>query len=246
MYSLQVQLDIVQTESTSNSTANPCEALYNIEMRRATIRPNMTRSNIETSLTTNHVFFSIMSLRSESINGCEEDLDLMDSWHRYSMESSTMLNASTGTSKVPMNSYRLAPIPENEFDHVLRQGCCERVPVELLTSRDSLHAVLALAMDPSLFTTAKKQLNSWRETQNSPAVVVGGSNRRERFHSSSDESTEATEEEEHDGDDDDDDETVTYLLAEDILTSRRRTTPMDATGVISGPDVAEGPPAPNG
>ncbi|VDD77407.1 unnamed protein product [Mesocestoides corti] len=231
-------LDIHLTESTSTSTASSCEAAYRIEIQKSTVRPCLSKVTTDQNLIVNPIYFSLISLKTESSYDCEEGVDLIDPWHRFIDDADNALDKSdadvdtTENTTTNRNRYRISTMLGNDYNYLIgsissSRGCSEWISAEALTCRDSLHAVLAFAMDPSLFVTNEK-----KKSDPSSQHEINGSE------DSSSESAISTEDEEEA--EDDEEANVTYLLAESILTNQTRAPAAESNSSEPCPTVQTG------
>lgn len=190
------------------------------------------------------------------MHGCEEGIDLIDPWHRYIDEPSngviessdtvpdatetnvtdaTAINTATTTSNTSRNKYRISTLPETKFNHLLSGGvssaeCSEWIAPEVLSTKDSVQAVLIFALDPVLFS--RKGDKSIRTATRGRRRLRRNESRREQGGSSTETTVSSTDEDEEEdieaeeeeaegenNDDGDDDEAI-YILAESVRASR--------------------------
>ncbi|VDK20881.1 unnamed protein product [Taenia asiatica] len=268
----RLNVEIHKNESTSTSSSASPEVSYKIEVRKSKARPYFLRSSTEESLAGHPVYFSLISLKCESLHGCEEGIDLIDPWHRYIDEPSnvvsdpsetvpgatetsdtttTTISAAITTSNTSRNKYRISTLPETKFNHLLSGEVnsaeyLEWIAPEVLSTKDSVQAVLIFALDPVLFS--KKGDKSVRTATRGRRRLRRNESRREQGGSSTETTVSSTDEDEEEdvevdveeaegenNDDGDDDETI-YILAESVRASRE-------TAAVEGESNASTEPA---
>ncbi|KAL5969543.1 hypothetical protein TSMEX_002741 [Taenia solium] len=269
---VQLNIEIHKNEPTSTSSSASPEVSYKIEVRKSKARPYFLRSSTEESLASHPVYFSLISLKCESLHGCEEGIDLIDPWHRYIDEPSnivsdpseavsgatetsdtatTTISAAITTSNTSRNKYRISTFPEIKFNHLLSGGVSsaeylEWIEPEVLSTKDSVQAVLIFALDPVLFS--KRGDKSVRTATRGRRRLRRNESRREQGGSSTETTVSSTDEDEEEdievdveeaegenNDDGDDDETI-YILAESVRASRE-------TAAVEGESNASTEPA---
>ena len=170
-------------------------------------QPYFLRTAVKQNPINHPIYFSLIGLKCESLQGYEEGVDFIDSWHRYIDEPSDILNESTSNVEVssrPTNSdagdttntiasvttpspnqHRISTLPESEFSRLLgsvndKDGFIEFITPEALTAKDTIQVVMMLALDPHLFNKKiKKGSTITRREQRNVHRIVEGQEERE-------------------------------------------------------------------
>ncbi|EUB59523.1 Cysteine and histidine-rich protein [Echinococcus granulosus] len=265
---VQMSIEILRNGPTPTPSNAPSEVSYKIEIKKSKAHTYLLRSNTEESLAAHPVYFSLISLKCESLHGCEEGVDLIDPWHRYIDEPSNTLSESseavtdaieinvtdnTATSAVTTtlnasrNKYRIITLPDSKFNHlwvgrVSSSECLEWIAPEFLSTRDSVQAALIFALDPILFD--RKGEKSVRTATRRRRRRRRRESQREQGESSTETTTSSTDEDEEEDieveeeEGENNDDETIYILAESVRASRENATVEGESNASAEPAVS--------